>query len=72
MAKKWKQAAVGLLLTMLLWMRLRNRRPTVATKLAVGVIFGLCAVLSTHFGVHHEMMVLLIHGMEDKNKLNKQ
>ena len=50
--------ALYVLLTMLLWMRLRDKRMTAARKLAVGVVYGLCAVLSTHFGVDYGHMLL--------------
>ena len=51
-------AALYTLLTMLLWMRLSGRRLTAAGKIGVGVIYGICSVLSTHFGVDYGHMLL--------------
>ena len=51
-------AALYTLLTMLLWMRLSGKRLTAAGKIAVGVIYGICSVLSTHFGVDYGHMLL--------------
>ena len=46
------------LLTVLLWMRLSDKPMTVLRKLFVGIIFGLCSVLSTHFGVDFNHMMV--------------
>ena len=46
------------LLTMLLWMRLSGKPLTVPRRILVGVIYGICAVLSTHFGVDYGHMLL--------------
>ena len=50
--------ALYVLLTTLLWTRLRDKRPTTASRIAVGVIYGLCSVLSTHFAVNYGHMLL--------------
>ena len=46
------------LLTMLLWMRLSGKPLTLARRILVGVIYGICSVLSTHFGVDYGHMLL--------------
>jgi len=46
------------LLTVLLWMRLSEKPMTGLRKLFVGIIFGLCSVLSTHFGVDFNHMMV--------------
>ena len=37
------------LLTALIWKRVQGRKLSLSAKLVIGVIYGLCAVLSTHF-----------------------
>ena len=46
------------LLTVLLWMRTVGKPMTAARKIIIGVIFGICAVLSTHFGVDFNHMMV--------------
>ena len=50
--------ALYVLLTAFLWTRYRGKTLTVPNKLAVGAIYGLFAVLSTHFGVDYGHMLL--------------
>lgn len=50
--------ALYVLLTMLLWKRVRGKRLKLPGKLSIGLIYGLCAVLSTHFGVDYGHMML--------------
>ena len=50
--------ALYILLTMLLWLRLKDRPMTAARRIAVGVVFGVASVLSTHFGVDYGDMML--------------
>lgn len=51
------------LLTVLLWMRLSDKPMTGLRKLLVGIIFGLCSVLSTHFGVDFNHMMVNVRDM---------
>ncbi len=51
------------LLTALIWNRTRGKTLTVPVKIAVGLIYGLCAVLSTHFGVDYSHMMLNVRDM---------
>jgi LytS/YehU family sensor histidine kinase len=51
------------LLTMLLWLRTHSKPLSVTHKVTIGVIFGLCAVLSTHFGVDYSDMMLNVRDM---------
>ncbi len=55
--------ALYVLLTMLLWKRTNGKRISTAGKLLIGVIYGLCAVLSTHFGVDYSHMMLNVRDM---------
>ena len=51
------------LLTALLWRRTRGRRLSLPAKLLIGLVYGLCAVLSTHFGVDYSHMMLNVRDM---------
>ncbi len=51
------------LLTALLWKRTRGKTMTVPRRLFIGLIYGLCAVLSTHFGVDYSHMMLNVRDM---------
>ena len=46
------------LLTVLLYMRLSDKPMTTGRKIAVGIIYGICSVLSTHFGVDYNHMMV--------------
>ena len=46
------------LLTVFLWMRTAGKPMTALRKIIIGVIFGICAVLSTHFGVDFNHMMV--------------
>ena len=51
------------LLTALIWKRVQGRKLSLSAKLVIGVIYGLCAVLSTHFGVDYVNMMLNVRDM---------
>ncbi len=51
------------LLTMLIWKQGQGRKMTPLRKLVIGLIYGLCAVLSTHFGVDYSHMMLNVRDM---------
>ena len=46
------------LVNVLIWRLIRGRKLHPAVKLLIGIVFGLAAVFSTHFGVNYEAMVL--------------
>ena len=46
------------LLTVLIWKWRANRPATLGFRLVTGIIYGLCAVLSTHYGVDYGHMLL--------------
>ena len=61
-----KMSGVTLLyvvLTVLIWRQCQGRRMTWPRKLVIGLIYGLCAVLSTHFGVDYSHMMLNVRDM---------
>ena len=51
------------LLTALVWKRTQGKRMTAPIKTAIGLIYSLCAVLSTHFGVDYSHMMLNVRDM---------
>ncbi len=55
--------ALYVLLTTLIWMRTRKRKLGMGSKMLIGVLYGICAVLSTHFGVDYEHMMLNVRDM---------
>ena len=50
--------ALYVVLTVTIWTRVRGRTLTMRDKAVIGVIYGFCAVLSTHFGVDYGHMML--------------
>ena len=50
-------------LTSVLWKYAQKRKMTSSLRIAVGVIYGLCAVMSTHFGVDYSHMMLNVRDM---------
>ena len=55
--------ALYVLLTTLIWRRTRGKRISVPGKIIIGVIYGGCAILSTHFGVDYSDMMLNVRDM---------
>ena len=51
------------LLTILIWKRTHGKPVTMTVRIAIGLIYGLCAILSTHFGVNYEHMMLNVRDM---------
>ena len=51
------------LLTVLLWNYNRKRTLTLYHKLLIGLIYGGCAVLSTHFGIDYNHMMLNVRDL---------
>ena len=50
-------------LTVLLWRLLREKKMTPVLKIMIGVIYGICAVLSTHFGIHFSDMLINVRDL---------
>ncbi|MCR4609529.1 MAG: SpoIIE family protein phosphatase [Eubacterium sp.] len=53
-------SAVYIILTYVLWLYFRGKEITSARKIGLGLIYGLCAILSTHYGIDYEHMMLNI------------
>ena len=51
------------LVTMAVWKWVRSGRITGGKKLCIGLIFGLCSVMSTHFGVDYSHMMLNVRDL---------
>ena len=45
--------ALYVVLTTLIWKNTQKHRPGMGGKVLIGVLYGICAVLSTHFGVDY-------------------
>ena len=61
-----KMSALTLLhvgLTYLLWKYLKDREITPPIRLIIGFIYGMTAVLSTHFGVDYGSMILNVRDL---------
>ena len=54
---------LSVLLTMLVWIRTQGKEMTAARKTAIGLVYGLFAVLSTHFGVDYSHMMLNVRDL---------
>lgn len=50
-------------LTFLLWKSLKNRKITGTIRIGLGVIYGIAAILSTHFGVDYGSMILNVRDL---------
>ncbi len=49
---------VNIVITYMLWIRIKDKKMNAKFRVLLGVIFGGCAVLSTHFGIdYHDMML---------------
>lgn len=51
-------SALYVVLTVFLWKYLRNKKISFTGKILIGLIYGMCSVLSTHFGVDFGDMLL--------------
>ncbi|WP_029231117.1 SpoIIE family protein phosphatase [Butyrivibrio sp. VCB2006] len=51
-------SALYVLLTIFLWKITREKKLTVLSIILIGIIYGMCSVLSTHFGVNFGHMLL--------------
>ncbi len=61
---KMSGITVGItLLTLLLWLYLRDKKITWPIRIALGILYGMCAVLSTHFGVDYSHMLINVRDM---------
>ena len=47
-----------ILLTVLLWQKTHEKKQTPALIIGIGLIYGICSILSTHFAVNHVHMLL--------------
>ena len=50
--------ALYVALTLVLWKRMNGKTLSFSKKLLIGGIYGLCSVLSTHFGVDYQHMMI--------------
>ena len=61
-----KMSAVTLLyviLTVVIWKFTKGKKISIPLKFVIGVIYGLCSVLSTHFGIDYSDMMLNVRDL---------
>ena len=59
MILKMSAIAIGhVLLTLLLFRQFKHRQMTGKSRVLLGLIYGLCAIISTHFGVEYNGMII--------------
>lgn len=46
------------ILTILIWIGVKGRKLKITHKIGIGILYGICSVLSTHFGVNFGDMVI--------------
>jgi LytS/YehU family sensor histidine kinase len=63
MLKMTGMTALYVVVTVLIWTCLRGRKPGLAARVAIGIVYGLLCVLSTHFGVDYGHMLLNVRDM---------
>ena len=54
---------ISIMLTYVMWAMLRNKPMNTKRRILVGVVFGLFSVLSTHFGVNYDGMVVNVRDL---------
>ena len=55
--------ALYVILTVVIWKFTGKRKISFPVKIVIGVIYGLCAVLSTHFGIDYNDMLLNVRDL---------
>ena len=61
---KMSAITIGIaLLTLALWIRLRNKEITWPIRLMLVAVYAACAILSTHFGVDYSHMLINVRDM---------
>ena len=45
-------------LTYIIWKSLKDKEMTPGIRIAIGALFGMCSILSTHFGIDYGNMML--------------
>ena len=55
--------AFNVLLTYVLWRLLKNKKMNMGIRILLGVIYGGCAIISTHYGVNYHHMMLNVRDL---------
>ncbi len=55
--------ALYVLLVAIVWYKTKDNKLTLGNKIFIGVIFGISSILSTHFGVPYESMVINVRDL---------
>ena len=51
------------LLTLFLWSLLKDKKKTLSIRIIIGLIYGICSILSTHFGIDYSHMMLNVRDL---------
>lgn len=51
------------ILTVLLWKCIQGKKLSAGGKVGIGLVYGICSILSTHFGVDYGHMLLNVRDM---------
>lgn len=54
---------IYVMVTMTLWLCFGNKKMTLANKIFIGLIFGVCSIFSTHFGIDYGHMMLNVRDL---------
>lgn len=54
---------IYVIVTMSLWLCVGDKKMSLANKIFIGLIFGICSILSTHFGVKYVHMMLNVRDL---------
>ena len=55
--------AVYIVITYVIWMLTKGKTISVRSKILIGLIYGLCAIISTHFGIDYKHMMLNVRDL---------
>jgi len=55
--------AIYVTFTVILWKKLRDKQMTSGIRIAIGVLYGLLSIMSTHFGINYGDMVLNVRDL---------
>ncbi|MBP3200855.1 MAG: SpoIIE family protein phosphatase [Lachnospiraceae bacterium] len=52
-----------IVVTIILWICVGNKKMNLAQKILIGLVFGICSILSTHFGIDYGHMMLNVRDL---------
>lgn len=55
--------ALYIFLTVFLWVKTKNKELNAGAIIGIGIVYGICSILSTHFGVNYNHMLVNVRDM---------